>query len=39
MHDLFFGNGIAHSIMLLAFVIGGAVITFFELIGEKQNKA
>ena len=25
MHDLFFGNGIAHSIMLLAFVIGGGL--------------
>jgi putative transport protein len=25
MHDLFFGNGIAHTILLLAFVIGGGL--------------
>ena len=29
----------AQAAPLIAFVIGGAVITFFELIGEKQNKA
>ena len=28
----------AQAAPLIAFVIGGAVITFFELIGERQNK-
>ncbi|MBR6498192.1 MAG: DUF368 domain-containing protein [Clostridia bacterium] len=36
---VFPGFPAAQAAPLIAFVIGGAVITFFELIGEKQNKA